>query len=287
MNLVIIISLCSGSFLSHAALSKLPSRTQADRATGLSIRQLREFASTIPALPGTIQAIQFLRDKALHINRAAVLTEGENTGWQVFVLHLEKTGKSKLEWKSGELADSFAVSSADQFQTYFLSGQEVLRFSGCAAHICADVFSVMLFAIRERRLHGNVHVGEGHLFSCRRWVQIPVLQDGSRPVHCQAPQRLSPAQHGRSGLQPRPSFDADFKELDGRGTDQKDLGALRRRSGRRQFFETSRSAAKVALKRRCSSRSCSITTGQRRRRCRQPRQIAISPCKSCTKPSEK
>ena len=111
---------------------------------GLSLSQLHSLVNALSVVSGGIESIQLLRDEDFQINRAAILTTDER-GWQIFVFRLGRTGKFALEWKSGRLDDSFAVSSADQFQTYRLSGEQVLKFSGCAAHNCPGVFSVMLY----------------------------------------------------------------------------------------------------------------------------------------------
>jgi hypothetical protein len=116
------------------------------REMGLSVAQLRNLVNSLPPLPGTIEAVQFLRTDGFWIDRAAILTQGESSGWQIFVFHIESNGKFALEWKSGHLDDSFAVSSAGQFQTHDVAASEqALEFSGCAAHICPDVFSVMFY----------------------------------------------------------------------------------------------------------------------------------------------
>ena len=141
-----IISAGLTAFLAWAVLAKLPAqKKRTTEAGGLSVHQLRNLANTLPPLPGMIQAIQFLQNGKFQINGAAILTDGADSGWQISVFDLESTGKFQLEWKSGRLDDSFAVSSAHQFQTYFLSDEQVLQFSGCAAHACPDVFSVMLY----------------------------------------------------------------------------------------------------------------------------------------------
>ncbi len=46
-----------------------------------------------------------------------------------------------------ELRDSFAVSSSGAFQTRTVgTAEQALQFSGCAAHNCPDVFSVLLYS---------------------------------------------------------------------------------------------------------------------------------------------
>jgi hypothetical protein len=114
--------------------------------TGLSVSELRALLNVLPAQsPGSIHAIRFLQGTDLDINRAAILTNREGIGWQIFVFHLDDSGGVALEWKSGKLDDPFAVSSAREFQTYQLYDEDVVKFSGCAAHACPDVFAVMLY----------------------------------------------------------------------------------------------------------------------------------------------
>jgi hypothetical protein len=113
--------------------------------TGLSVAQLRTIANSLPASPGGIQAIQFLRKDGFWIDRAAFLIQERDSGWQIFVFHRESNDKIALEWKSGKLDDSFATSSPDQFQIVVAASENALKFSGCAAHDCPDVFSVVLY----------------------------------------------------------------------------------------------------------------------------------------------
>jgi len=118
----------------------------APKETGISVSQLQGLVNELTPLSGSIQAIQFLRKDGFWVDRIAFLTEGKDSGWQIFVFHLENTGKFSIEWKSGKLEDSFAVSSARQFGTRNVAASEqALVFSGCAAHNCPDVFSVMLY----------------------------------------------------------------------------------------------------------------------------------------------
>jgi len=141
-----IISTCLAFLLAWGVCAKSSIREKHARETGgLNVHQLRNLVNALPSLPGTIQAIQFLQGGGGQIDRAAVLTDGADSGWQIFVFHLKSTGKFALEWKSGKLDDSFAVSSTDQFHTYDLHGEDVLKFSGCGAHNCPDVYSVMLY----------------------------------------------------------------------------------------------------------------------------------------------
>lgn len=143
-----ILSICCLAIVSIcAAYAGASAQERHSEEMGLSVSQLQDLLRALPPLPGTVQAIQFLRRDGFWVDRAAILTQGEKSGWQIFVLHLENTGRFALEWKSGRLEDSFAVSSASQFQTHNVGAlEQVLEFSGCAAHNCPDVFSVMLYS---------------------------------------------------------------------------------------------------------------------------------------------
>jgi hypothetical protein len=146
-----ILSAALAILLTCAAYGKSSAQSSHGTETGLSISQAQSLLRALPPLPGTIQAIQFLRRDRFWIDRAAILTQGKDGGWQIFVLHLEDSGKFSLEWRSGRLTDSFAVSSVNQFRTRDIgTSQQVLEFSGCAAHNCPDVFSILLY-IPSRR----------------------------------------------------------------------------------------------------------------------------------------
>ena len=136
---------CLGILFARAICATPPITQDPSKPMGLTSVQLRSLVNSLPELPGSIQGIQFLRVDGFWINRAAFLTQDDNAGWQILIFRLEDDGKSALEWKSGKLDDSFAVSSADQFQTYRFGDEQVLKFSGCAAHNCPDVFSVMFY----------------------------------------------------------------------------------------------------------------------------------------------
>jgi hypothetical protein len=147
----IVISIALAMLLTCGYAKPAPRQEGHQSETGITVSQLQNLLNALPSLPGTIQAIRFLRRDRFWIDGAAVLTQGEHSGWQIFVLHLGSGGKTSLEWKSGRLDDSFAVSSANQLRTRNVGvSEEALEFSGCAAHNCPDVFSVMLYVPSRR-----------------------------------------------------------------------------------------------------------------------------------------
>lgn len=131
-------------------------------AEGLSVAQLQKLTHSLPPLHGRIQAFRLFRDDSPSVNAAAILTAGKKSGWQLFVFRAQPDGKAALKWKSGKLANSFAVSSGDEFQIPELVGQQVLSFSGCSAHACPDVFSALIYvpslntAFSETYLRGTI-----------------------------------------------------------------------------------------------------------------------------------
>jgi hypothetical protein len=64
-------------------------------------------------------------------------------------------GGLAIEWKSGGLHDDFAVSSSDALEIDDLGDEQVVEFSGCAAHSCGGVdggeFGMVLYAPRVRQ----------------------------------------------------------------------------------------------------------------------------------------
>jgi hypothetical protein len=114
---------------------------------GLAREELLRFARSLPALPGRVQAIQFLRDSDGNFpGFVGLLTQSAQGGWQVFVLRFDGADHFALDWKSGKLDDSFEVSSPDALKTVDLGNEWVITFEGCAAHACPDVFSALLYA---------------------------------------------------------------------------------------------------------------------------------------------
>lgn len=141
-----IVSVCLTALLITAMQANSAARGILQK-TGLSASQLQNLVDVLPPKSGSIQSIEFLRSDGFSIDRAAVLTQPRGGGWKILVFHLEKTGKFASEWKSETLPASFAVSSSSAFQARTVgTAEQALQFSGCAAHTCPDVFSVLLYS---------------------------------------------------------------------------------------------------------------------------------------------
>lgn len=135
---------------------------------GLSVVELREFANSLPDLPGRIQAIRLFRESGGQRSSVAVATWAERSGWQIFVFNSPSGKKFQLEWTSGKLDDTFTVSSFHALEIFDLGTELGVSFYGCAPHLCGGgVFSVLLYvpskrtAFTARYVHGKVTYSPG------------------------------------------------------------------------------------------------------------------------------
>src|SRR6185437_7380658 len=82
------------------------------------------------------------------------ILSGSHTGWHVTVLHRMKRGL-KAEWRSGKLPDDMEVSSSNNFEIEYMDdGEQVVMFSGCAAHLCGrldGISSLLLYSPRSKQ----------------------------------------------------------------------------------------------------------------------------------------
>jgi hypothetical protein len=83
------------------------------------------------------------------------ILSSSHTGWHVTVLHRIQGGL-KMEWRSGKLPNDIEVSSSNNFEIEYMDdGEQVVEFSGRAAHDCGDlngVFGVLLYSPRSKQV---------------------------------------------------------------------------------------------------------------------------------------
>lgn len=83
------------------------------------------------------------------------ILSSSHTGWHVTILH-RINGGLKVEWRSGKLPDDIAVSSYNSLKIEHMDdGEQVVEFSGCAAHECGGVdgvFGVLLYSSRSKQV---------------------------------------------------------------------------------------------------------------------------------------
>jgi hypothetical protein len=114
---------------------------------GMSVDELAKLVQSIPALPGHIYSVQFLRDA--HGNFPgfiSLLVMSPGGSWYVYVFRSEGPDGFALDWKSDKLDDSFAVGSPYDLKTFDLGNEYGFTFEGCAPHACPEFFSVLLYA---------------------------------------------------------------------------------------------------------------------------------------------
>ncbi|MGH9615679.1 MAG: hypothetical protein ACRD28_02975 [Acidobacteriaceae bacterium] len=128
----------------------------------LSVQEFRGFAESLPKLPGQIQAVRLFRESGGREASVAVATWGERSGWQLFVFSPHNGQHFQLEWKSGKLDDSFYVSYPDALKIFNFGEEDGVEFSGCARHVCPEVFSIMIYvpsrqvAFKAKSIYGRV-----------------------------------------------------------------------------------------------------------------------------------
>ncbi len=154
--------LCIAIGLSFAAQPHA-AQTSDKREEGLTVAEFRRFVQAIPRLPGRIEDIHFFRGPGgINPEGVALLIGVKQGGWQLFILDRDKNGRWKLAWSSGKLEDSFNVSSRQEFLIANPGGGEAVQFSGCAAHVCPDVFSILVYAPSKKAAF-KVDVRWGHI----------------------------------------------------------------------------------------------------------------------------
>ena len=118
---------------------------------GLTAGQLRRLVQAVPDL-GRIYAVKLLRDASVGgATSIAVLSARAGRGWSVDVIAKGKGGGFRVEWSSGELGEGFAVSSQSGLSLFDLGSEQAVTFGGCAAHMCPEVFSEMLYVPSKRQ----------------------------------------------------------------------------------------------------------------------------------------
>lgn len=121
----------------------LPLAAQARFEKGITSTELAALAHALPNIH--VLNLRIFREGSNSRLSAAVLTEVAHVGWRVLIVSPSTPDAYKVSWKSEPLKDSFAVSSPNELSTFGLAHEEAVTFSGCAAHACPDVFSVLLY----------------------------------------------------------------------------------------------------------------------------------------------
>lgn len=125
-----------------------------DDLSGFTLQQLDEAASKGGLATQKIHSIlTFDSDERWGANIA--ILSASRSGWHVTVLHRIKGGLQP-EWRSGELPDDMAVSSSKSLKIEYMDdGEQVVEFSGCAAHDCGGldgIFGLLLYSPHSKQV---------------------------------------------------------------------------------------------------------------------------------------
>lgn len=83
------------------------------------------------------------------------ILSASHLGWRVTIFR-RVPGGFDVEWQSGKLPDDIAVSASNNFKIDSMDdGEQVVQFSGCAAHECGGidgVFGVLIYSPRSNHV---------------------------------------------------------------------------------------------------------------------------------------
>lgn len=127
----------------------IESRAQSSFEDGLKPEQLAKVSQVLPS--NLISSVRLFHEKTNSRLSAAFLTQQRGKGWQLLLVSPRGHSEYRIGWQSPVLSDGFAVSSPEQLRIYGLEDGDAIAFSGCAPHMCPDVFSVLLYVPSYRR----------------------------------------------------------------------------------------------------------------------------------------
>jgi len=126
---------------------------------GLQPKQLIQIIRTLPSAP--IGSIQFFREKKDERLSAIILSLKKGDGWQLRLISPRGRTSYSTSWVSEKLSDSFSVSSPTNLSHYWLKDEGAIVFTGCAPHMCPDIFSALLYVpSRHRAFVGTCNNGQ-------------------------------------------------------------------------------------------------------------------------------
>ncbi|HKD79128.1 MAG TPA: hypothetical protein VKH81_05505 [Candidatus Angelobacter sp.] len=123
-----------------------------DDLSGFTMRQLNAAINSGGMAKQKLYSILTFDSQERDGANIAVLS-ASGSGWHVAVLH-RVAGGFTVEWRSGNLSDDFGVSSSSQLEIEDVGDEQVVKFSGCAAHLCGGldgVFGILLYSPQSKQ----------------------------------------------------------------------------------------------------------------------------------------
>lgn len=128
--------------------------TAEDDLSGFTIRQLS--AAITKSGLGTQKLYSILTfDSEERDGANLAVLSGSRSGWHVIVLH-RVSGGLRAQWLSGNLTNDFAVSSSSSLEIDDVGDEQVVEFSGCAAHQCGlldGVLGLLLYSPKSKQVY--------------------------------------------------------------------------------------------------------------------------------------
>lgn len=122
---------------------------------GISIHEFKNIIDKVPDSKAHIESILVFEAE----KRVAILYSKYKRGWGIWVFQKRDLKPWKLMWESPKLDDSFSVSSPDRFKLCNLpTGERGIQFSGCGAHNCSDIYSVMIYVPSKNKSYSVSHI---------------------------------------------------------------------------------------------------------------------------------
>ncbi|WP_306590027.1 hypothetical protein [Geothrix sp. 21YS21S-4] len=121
---------------------------------GISIQEFRNIINKVPDSKAHIESILVFAPE----ERVAILYSDLTRGWGIWVYQKRGLKLWELVWGSPKLDDSFSISSPDRFKLCNLpTGERGIQFSGCGAHNCSDIYSVMIYVPSQNKSYSVSH----------------------------------------------------------------------------------------------------------------------------------
>lgn len=116
---------------------------------GIPVDQLSGVSRLLPPI-SDVEAVKIFQDLKQQGSLVALLV-GLKHGRELFIVSPHKSKQYAVRWHSSLLAGSLDVISFDPLKLETLNDGDAISFSGCAQHMCPDIFSTLLYVPSQNR----------------------------------------------------------------------------------------------------------------------------------------
>ncbi len=118
-------------------------------AAGVPPEQLIVLGRSLPP-KSSLEAVLIFNDLRKRSSSVAVLGDVQH-GRRLFIFAPAKSGRYTLLWHSSLLTGSFSQDSSQPLKLEPLANEDAVAFSGCAQHMCPEIFSTLLYVSSQHR----------------------------------------------------------------------------------------------------------------------------------------